>query len=137
MVTSGFVRKAVTGSFIIIVTAFVALPAMAASASGRGTGNGPCAEDMAKFCKDVQPGGGRILNCMKEHENDLSSACKQHIADMKERFKEAKQECQDDVMKFCPDVRPGGGRMLKCLKEHENDLSPDCKKRMESRKGRM
>ncbi len=131
-------RKAVV-SFVFIVAALVATSAMAAPApgAGQGQGNGPCSEDMAKFCKDVQPGGGRIMKCMKEHENDLSPACKQHIAQVKERVKEAKAACEDDVMRFCKDVKPGGGRIIRCLKDHENELSPDCKEKMESRKGKM
>lgn len=38
-------------------------------------GKGPCAEDAAKFCKDVKPGEGRVLACLKEHEKELSKAC--------------------------------------------------------------
>lgn len=38
-------------------------------------GKGPCAEDAAKFCKDVKPGEGRIAACLKEHEKELSKAC--------------------------------------------------------------
>ncbi len=135
MASSALGRKAAVVSFVFIVAALVTIPAMAAP--GQGQGRGPCAEDVAKFCKDVQPGGGRILSCMKEHENDLSPACKQHIAQVKERVKEAKASCEDDVMMFCKDVKPGGGRIIRCLKEHENELSPDCKAKMESRRGKM
>ncbi len=38
-------------------------------------GKGPCAEDAAKFCKDVKPGEGRVAACLKEHEKELSQAC--------------------------------------------------------------
>lgn len=38
--------------------------------------NHPCAQDAQKFCKDVQPGEGRIMNCLKSHQGELSSACK-------------------------------------------------------------
>ena len=38
-------------------------------------GKGPCAEDAAKFCKDIKPGEGRIMACLKEHEKELSKAC--------------------------------------------------------------
>ncbi|MGE5174489.1 MAG: cysteine rich repeat-containing protein [Betaproteobacteria bacterium] len=48
-------------------------------------GPGPYAEDAAKFCKDVQPGSGSMARCLKEHENELSGACKEHIAQMKQR----------------------------------------------------
>jgi hypothetical protein len=79
-------------------------------------GKGPCAEDVAKFCKDVQPGGGRLAQCLKEHEKELSAACKQHIATAKRRLRETARACHDDVLKFCPDVEPGQGRILQCLK---------------------
>ncbi len=33
-------------------------------------------------------------------------------------------------MTLCKGVIPGGGRLLRCLKEHENELSPDCKAKL-------
>jgi hypothetical protein len=36
-----------------------------------------CAEDAQKFCANVQPGGGRIVACLKEHKDSLSDRCKQ------------------------------------------------------------
>ncbi|OIN99194.1 MAG: hypothetical protein COX65_10100 [Elusimicrobia bacterium CG_4_10_14_0_2_um_filter_56_8] len=38
-------------------------------------GKGPCAEDTAKFCKDIKPGEGRIAACLKEHQKEISQAC--------------------------------------------------------------
>jgi len=43
-------------------------------------GKGPCAADAAKFCKDVKPGEGRVAACLKEHEAELSQACKDRKA---------------------------------------------------------
>jgi hypothetical protein len=93
-------------------------------------GGGPCSGDVAKFCKDVQPGEGRIAKCLKEHEQELSPTCKQHVAEMKKRLQEAAQACQDDVLKFCKDVKAGEGRILRCLKAHQNELSPECKEKV-------
>lgn len=39
-----------------------------------------CHDDVQKVCKDVQPGGGRIVQCLKQHEGELSPACKEHLA---------------------------------------------------------
>ncbi|MCU0955695.1 MAG: hypothetical protein MUC37_14120, partial [Hyphomicrobium sp.] len=34
-----------------------------------------CAGDVAKQCKGVTPGGGRIKDCMLGHLNDMSTQC--------------------------------------------------------------
>jgi hypothetical protein len=36
-----------------------------------------CAQDAQKLCAGVQPGGGRIVACLKEHKDSLSDRCKQ------------------------------------------------------------
>ncbi|HEY6763347.1 MAG TPA: cysteine rich repeat-containing protein [Candidatus Sulfotelmatobacter sp.] len=36
-----------------------------------------CAGDAQKLCAGVQPGGGRIVACLKEHKDSLSDRCKQ------------------------------------------------------------
>ena len=36
-----------------------------------------CAEDAQKFCANVQPGGGRVIACLKEHKDSLSDKCRQ------------------------------------------------------------
>jgi len=42
---------------------------------------GACAGDIKAMCGSIQPGGGRIRDCMKEHRAQLSIACKVAIAD--------------------------------------------------------
>jgi len=36
----------------------------------------PCQEDVQKFCSQVTPGGGNIVRCLKEHEQEMSGTCK-------------------------------------------------------------
>jgi hypothetical protein len=36
-----------------------------------------CAVDAQNLCAGVQPGGGRIIACLKEHKDSLSDQCKQ------------------------------------------------------------
>lgn len=42
-------------------------------------------------------------------------------------MKELKKSREADYKKLCPDVRSGGGRIVRCLKEHEADLSAPCR----------
>lgn len=38
-----------------------------------------CGEDVKKNCKDVKPGKGGIMACLRKNEATLSDACKSHI----------------------------------------------------------
>ncbi|MDI3463376.1 MAG: hypothetical protein OJF50_002197 [Nitrospira sp.] len=38
-----------------------------------------CIEDMKRVCLTVQPGDGRILQCLQEHEQELSEGCYQSL----------------------------------------------------------
>ncbi|WP_246155543.1 cysteine rich repeat-containing protein [Rhabdaerophilum calidifontis] len=37
------------------------------------------------------------------------------------------QACRGDVARFCPDVRPGGGRIAACLRANAAELSQGCR----------
>jgi hypothetical protein len=90
-----------------------------------------CAGDVAKFCKDVAPGHGRIAVCLNEHPNDLAPACKKMVDQVMPLMNapmEAHSDCASDVQKLCSDVPAGSGRVGFCLGEHSAELSPACKK---------
>lgn len=42
-----------------------------------------CQSDVQKFCGDVKMGGGRVMDCLQKHENELSAACKSHTQMMR------------------------------------------------------
>lgn len=98
----------------------------------------PCAEDAKKFCSDHKGNKKEMMKCMKDHESELSAECKEKAANMKEKMKEKakdlKENCAEDAKKICNNVKPGHGAILKCLKEHESELSPACKESMPSKK---
>ncbi len=89
----------------------------------------PCMEELEKFCKEVSPGEGRIIKCLQEHDRDLSPVCRDKVQSVLNRLEEAKQACAPDIGKFCPDVVPGGGRLIKCLAPHLEELTPACKEK--------
>ena len=91
-----------------------------------GAAEHPCREDAERLCKGVEPGDGRIVQCLKQHEADLSPACKQKRDSFRERMQEIRAACEEDAQKLCSDVRPGGGRIAQCLRSHKNELSQAC-----------
>ena len=71
-----------------IVAAAVFAPVLAAAESG--PMRSACMSDVKQFCGSIQPGGGHIRDCMKEHRAQLSTGCKVAIADrMLERQSQA------------------------------------------------
>jgi Cysteine rich repeat len=61
---------------LIAVGIFVPLPALAEG----GLMQGACMNDIKSLCGSIQPGGGQIRDCMKEHRTQLSIACEAAIA---------------------------------------------------------
>jgi Cysteine rich repeat len=43
-----------------------------------------CEADAKKLCAGVQPGGGRILQCLGQHKTEVSDACKQAVMKAKQ-----------------------------------------------------
>jgi hypothetical protein len=82
----------------------------------------PCVADAKRLCPGVQPGQGRIAACLKEHQSDMSPACKARIAE----FREGAQSCQADVQKLCPGTKPGKERSA-CMRQHKDEVSPECR----------
>jgi hypothetical protein len=103
----------------------IALGAVVASAAG--AAEHPCKADAEKFCAGVQPGQGRIVQCLAQHEADLSPECKQKRDSFREQMEEVREACEGDVKKFCSGVQPGGGRIARCLQQHRNELSDACR----------
>ncbi len=123
----------VAGLFLLVASLF--------GTAGFAADQNPCSEDIAKFCKDAKPGSA-LLECLEEHETQLSDACKDYEERMggaRTESREAirqqmriRQACRDDVMKFCKDAKGG---ISACLKDHTNELSTPCREAVTTVRG--
>jgi hypothetical protein len=115
---------------ILVPSALVAVLACVGVASA----DPPCLDDVQKLCAKVPSAGGRIQDCLKSHEAELSEDCKAHVANLRKTVQELAAICVWDIERFCGDVPSGGGRIAACLKAHRSDLSPTCKERFSAGK---
>jgi hypothetical protein len=96
-----------------------------------------CKAELESYCKDVTPGEGRLLACLYAFEDKLSSRCDYALYDAASRLEHAvaalshgAAECKGDIEKHCSGVQPGEGRIIECLKKHENELTKRCTQAM-------
>lgn len=108
-------------------TALLAFAAVALLTASAGAKESACKADAEKFCKDVQPGRGRILQCLNQHDTELSEGCKAERSAGRQKFAEVAAACKADAEKFCAEVQPGRGRIARCLRHHGAQLSEGCR----------
>jgi hypothetical protein len=70
-------------SALIALAAVLILSSGVALAADQPLGTSPraaCKADVEKLCSGVQPGGGRIIGCLKQNEAQVSASCKDAVA---------------------------------------------------------
>ena len=45
-----------------------------------------CKSDVARLCPGVEPGGGRVLQCLKAHKMEMSVGCAKAMQKMKAKM---------------------------------------------------
>ena len=116
---------------VLVTCTAVGLIGPTTGAAQEPMGRGACRADVEKLCKGVEPGQGRILQCLQNNEAQVSAACKEQLTQMREhmrgRMEEFSQACQSDVQRYCTGMTPGQRRIADCLKENEANLSQACR----------
>ena len=101
----------------------------------------PCKASVRSLCGNVEPGGGRIKQCMREHWNELPADCRSFIS---EKSRQARPDhaangqfaCRQDARTLCAGVQPGGGRIIQCLRTHTDQLQAECRRTVEASRSR-
>jgi hypothetical protein len=92
-----------------------------------------CNTELARFCAEVTPDGGRLLACLYAHGDKLSTQCDYALYNAAAQLERAisavayvASECRAELERHCARVEVGEGRVAQCLKDHASQLSPGC-----------
>jgi len=108
----------------LLLSCFLAAPLLAASDESAGQA---CRAEIQKLCGSATPGDGQRRACIDQHRAEFSPGCQQQMAEHKERAQKKAEACRADVEQYCKSIEPGGGRVVRCLKENEAKLSLPCR----------
>lgn len=98
-------------------------------------GTGACKNELHKYCEGVRPGKGRLVRCLQSHQDEkgFSQDCRATLsmgkAEAKATAENLRDACASEMKAYCKKEQRGGGRILRCLSNHESDkdFSPDCR----------
>jgi hypothetical protein len=91
---------------------------------------GPCADTVQKYCRDVVPGGGRVIKCLNDHRDDQSPFCKDWMADQRKNLKELNTACYEEISILCRMDHPDEIRIFLCLDSNYVALKLDCREKL-------
>jgi hypothetical protein len=97
------------------------LPADAADVKG------PCEEELQTYCSEVRAGEGRISQCLDRYAERLSAECREYREKSAKALKQFQDACAGDAQDYCRDVKTSFRRIVHCLKERINEVSPGCR----------
>ena len=92
-----------------------------------------CGEDVKQHCPGLGNNSQRVFMCLGAYEAYLTPQCKQGILEASLSIKTSAaaidysiSACEADADKHCLEVQPGEGRLLRCLKANQTDVSNQC-----------
>jgi hypothetical protein len=89
-----------------------------------------CKADTEQFCATVEPGGGRVIGCLSQHQLEISRACQtevQRIGEARDRLEGFRNACTKDLARLCADVPQQAGPLLECARANAARISPECR----------
>lgn len=79
---------------------------------------GACRSDLQSLCSGVQPGGGRLLACLKANQARLAPDCQAALPVLERCAAQARRLCAEDA---------GVRERRSCLRDNAAQLGPECR----------
>jgi len=70
----------------VALASLTALALLGSAVTANAAGLSYCKADAERLCPGVEPGGGKIVACLKEHKEEVSIGCAKAIKKMKSQM---------------------------------------------------
>jgi len=92
-----------------------------------------CKSDIAKYCKRVPLGGGRLGNCLAQN-GKVSAQCKATVAALRGMVVKrtdaramVMKVCDADIKRLCAGIQAGDGNLMQCFFASRKNASAQCR----------
>jgi hypothetical protein len=88
-----------------------------------------CKADMDQHCPAIEPGGGRMVGCLSQHQLEISGACQSELDRIglaRDRLEAFRGACVGDLKSLCADVPQQAGPLIECVEANRARVSPEC-----------
>ena len=92
-----------------------------------GTTHTPIVIISALFCTTLWLPGSAVSADSGKDAPTQAERPPEEAAGGKQNLQRIQKACEEDVKKLCPEIRPGGGRIMQCLHGQESNLTPACR----------
>jgi len=93
-----------------------------------------CGNDIEKFCKNANLGGGMVAQCLDQNSAKVSPGCMASSITLAALLKNRAaarasvvRTCERDRLKFCGGIEPGDGNLMECFYKAKGNISPACR----------
>ncbi|MEO1702571.1 MAG: cysteine rich repeat-containing protein [Pseudomonadota bacterium] len=101
-----------------------------------------CGGDIVQYCSSVTPGDGRIGACLYAHTDRLSEPCFTATGPMAtmlevyfDNLSKMQEFCSVDIENHCSDSHLGHGKVVMCLVDRADEISPACNEQITKLRG--
>ena len=82
---------------------------------------------VASLCVATSASSADSTNAPPRDGSNQAEQTPEQAAGGKQNLQLMRKACEEDVKKLCPDIRPGGGRIMQCLHGQQSNLTPACR----------
>jgi OOP family OmpA-OmpF porin len=94
-----------------------------------------CSNDIDKFCKKTDLGGGRVQQCLDQNQAGVSASCKTTISALRANIQKRAaaraavlRVCDVDIRRLCAGIQQGDGNLMECFFKVRRNTSAQCQR---------